>query len=169
MVVGVILQIGIPIVASATLQTLAPRQRFPLLDPNELLQTVRQIRGLKARGLDPVLVPNPFEPGGSILATRDQRFVEEIAFTLAERKFFALTRAESAELFEIRQRFIDSFPGAGGVPSPVAAPPAVSGVQTVPQVVLGNPEQPAIDAMKSISCTSRATNLEALRRCQEGP
>ncbi len=169
MVVSVILQVGIPIVGSAIVQSLAPRQRFPLLDPNELLQTVRQIRGLKARGLDPVLVPNPFEASGLLLATRDQRFVEEIALTLAERKFFALTRAESEELFFIRQRFIDSFPGVA--PSlPSAVPPTVPlSNQLPPAVVLENPETAAIDAMKSISCTSRATTLEALRRCQEGP
>lgn len=169
MVVGVILQVGIPIVGSAIVQSLQPRQRFPAISPEDILRTALASRALAARGLEPRLVPNPFEAGGFLLATRDQRFVEEIALTLAERKFFGLTRAESEELFFIRQRFIDSFPGAGGVPLPVAAPPPVVGPQVVPQVVLGNPEQPAIDRMKSISCTSRATTLEALRRCQEGP
>lgn len=169
MVVSAIITLGIPIVGSATLQTLAPRQRFPAISPGDLLRTAIEIQNLTRRGLQPALTPNPFEPGGFILGTRDQRFAPEIAFTLAERAFFGLTRGESAELFEIRQRFIDSFPGAGGVPSPVAAPPAVVGQQIPPQVVLENPETRAIDAMRSISCTSRATTLAALRRCQEGP
>lgn len=169
MVVSAILTVGIPIVASAVLQTLAPRQRFPSLKPGDLLKTAIEIQNLTRRGLTPRLAPNPFEPGGFLLGTRDQTNIEEIAFTLAQRKFFALTRAESAELFEIRQSFIDSFPGAApSLPSAVPPPP-LPVQQAPPQVVLGNPDTPAIDAMKSISCTSRATTLEALRRCQEGP
>ncbi len=169
MVVVAILTAGVPVVASATIQSLAPRTRFPGITPGDLLRTAVEIQNLTRRGLTPQLTPNPFEPGGFILGTRDQTFAPEIAFTLAERGFFGLTRGESAELFAIRQRFIESFPGAA--PSlPSAVPPPPLPVQrAATQVVLENPDTAAIDAMKSISCTSRATTLAALRRCQEGP
>lgn len=169
MVVGAILTVGIPVVASAVLQTLGPRARFPTISPGDLLRTAVQIQSLTRRGLEPALVPNPFEPGGFILATKDQTSVAEIASTLADRAFFALTQPESAELFEIRQRFIDSFPGAAPLLPSAVPPPALAVQQEAVQVTLENPETEAIDAMRSISCTSRATTLAALRRCQEGP
>lgn len=169
MVVAAILTAAIPAVASATIQAAGPRTRFPGLTPGDLLRTAVAIQNLKRRGLTPQLTSNPFEPGGFILSTRDQDAALEIAATLAERAFFALTPAESAELVAIRQKFIDSFPGAAPSSLPSAVPPAPLAVQQLPQVVLENPDTAAIDAMKSISCTSRATTLEALRRCQEGP
>jgi len=167
MVVQLIIAAGIPVLVEVTARSALARERFPTISPEEILRTAAQVQSLVRRGLEPVFTPNPFT-GGTILSTRDQRFALEIAGTLAERAFFALTPGESAELFDIRQRFISSFPGARPETPLPAAPPLPFPEEEAVQAAFENPVMAAAGVMRSISCTSRATTLDELALCQGG-
>ncbi len=160
MVIEAILLAGVPLVGGQALATLGPRDRFPRISPGDLLRTAVDIQALTRRGLEPVLTADPFRPGSFFLATRDQRFAPEIAAELADREFFGLTRAESANLFNLRQGFIDSFPG-------VVNPTATESLQ-----LQAASESPAIAVAQMqaavLGCSARATSVEALRLCQGG-
>lgn len=107
-------------VAGAGAEQLQPGIRFPGVRPGNIAEIAVQIRDLRARGLEPEITTDPFT-GGLVLSTRDQGpFLENILGTLAERELLGLTPTESAEIFRLREGFIEARRRQPMVPLPGA-------------------------------------------------
>ncbi len=167
MVVQVIITAGIPVVASAAIQAATQLGRFPGITPGELLRTALDIQGLRTRGLDPLFVKNPFEPGGFILGFKGQTFGPEIAAAAAD-------RARLIESFQAAPPAAIASPAMAPAPSPPSPPPAMAALlpfdveEEAVKVAFQAPNRTAASVVNAIGCTSRATSLEQLRRCQGG-
>jgi len=120
-VVGAILTAAIPAVGSVIVQTLlTPRERFPKVQPGDILRQALDIVAIQEKGLTPVLSVDPFT-GDSVLSTADQA---PILFQLLGERFareaFRSTPEENAAIFRAREELIERrrqfpvFPGSIG-------------------------------------------------------
>jgi len=79
------------------------RPRFPQLKPGEIGQSVYEANQLRERGLEPVIVNNPYT-GELTIGTKDQ----PLDILLAARALTTLTpKVDTAPLYEARKQFIE--------------------------------------------------------------
>lgn len=131
MVVATLVATGIPIVASAIVQNLAtPRQRFPKVQPGDILRLALDIQAIAAQGNTPVVSIDPFT-GNTVLSTANQAgSLFDLLGERFAREALRGTEEEGAAVFAAREALIESRRQFPVFPEPITEQPTPRDVIT---------------------------------------